>query len=255
VTCADCSLAKGVSFPVSSPPQAVLVNQGYQTMAGFTLERGLVHANTRVDQVDPDSPAYRAGLRHGDVITKVNGKDVRSTDDLDRYLGGLEGRPRGETWVTLEVFRPQTGEAGGGEDMEFTFRPRSLPLYPTQLYEAISMALVMLLLWAYEPFRRNPGQVGAVLMVCYGIHRFLNEILRDDPRPIGFERYGSLLLVAGGVALWVWLQWYKKPDEPVAPVGDAAKALGLAPAPERTEQARSTPSEAIRGAPPVTPGP
>jgi S1-C subfamily serine protease len=44
-------------------------------------DQGLV-----VFEVVPDSPAARAGLRHGDVITGVNGKDVDELNDLRQRL-------------------------------------------------------------------------------------------------------------------------------------------------------------------------
>jgi phosphatidylglycerol:prolipoprotein diacylglycerol transferase len=247
VTCADCQLAPGVGFPISSPPRDTLVSQGYQTTAGFTLENVHGFVTTRVGQVDPDSAADRAGLEPNDEIRKVNGREITSVRDLNAALGSLEGWPRGESLVTLEVSRPPKGEEGAEETKVITFRPRTLELYPTQLYEVISMVLVGLLLLAYEPFRRNPGQVAAVLMVCYGVHRWLNEILRDDPRPEGLERYGSVILIASGVALWALLQWAKAPAGPVTPVGDAAKKLGITPATPATD--------AIQGASPVRPGP
>ena len=50
-------------------------------------------------------------------------------------------------------------------------------------------------------------------MIGYGIHRSLNEILRDDPRPEGLESYGSVFLVAAGVLMWVWL-WRTSPAAP-----------------------------------------
>jgi len=90
--------------------------------------------------------------------------------------------------------------------------PFTVGLYPTQFYEMISMGLLMLVLLAYEPLRRNPGQVCALLMIGYGLHRSLNEILRDDPRPVGLEAYGSVLLIVSGVLLWLVLQL-----RPVAP--------------------------------------
>jgi prolipoprotein diacylglyceryltransferase len=219
VTCAECGMmAKGAHFPLSAPPRDSLVSQGHQTVAGFTLKRVGGFVTTEVEQVDPNSPAEAAGLKPGDYVIKLNDQEVNGFDDLNRYLGlgNVDGWPRGRSTLDLTVLR-------GGEQHEITYVPRTLPLYPTQLYEVISMALMFVLLYAYQGFRRNPGQVAAVLMVGYGIHRFLNEILRDDPRPVGFERYGSLILVAGGVLLWAWLQWYKKPDAPVEPVGDAAK--------------------------------
>ena len=64
-------------------------------------------------------------------------------------------------------------------------------------------------------FRHNPGQVCAVLMVGYGVHRYLNEILRGDPRPEGLESYGSMFLVVAGFSMWTWL-WRKPADAPIA---------------------------------------
>lgn len=255
VNCADCQLAWAVRFPMTAPPLAEaednLALRGDQTKAGFTLAKqkeekapwkGEV-VTTRVGQVDPDSAADAAGLRPGDQIKKVNGREIDGVSDLDAALGRLEGWKRGETVVTLEVSRkPKDG--GQEETEEITFRPRTLPLYATQLYEVISMFLLMLLLLAYEPFRRNPGQVAAVLMGCYGVHRYLNEILRDDPRPKGLESYVSVVLILGGLALWAALQWLKKPERPATPIGDAAKRLGVTP-----------PPEAVQGTTPVMPGP
>jgi S1-C subfamily serine protease len=39
--------------------------------------------------VEPDSPAQRAGLREGDVIIGLAGKDVGGIDDLHRILSDL----------------------------------------------------------------------------------------------------------------------------------------------------------------------
>ncbi len=63
---------------------------------------------------DPDSPAYRAGLRTFDVVTHVNGEPVRRFIDLDRML--LENR--GET-VPVTYLRPVPveGALGGLADM------------------------------------------------------------------------------------------------------------------------------------------
>ena len=48
------------------------------------------------------------------------------------------------------------------------------------------------------------GQVMALLMMCYAVHRTLNEVLRDDVRPVGFESYSSYILFAGGALLMIW---------------------------------------------------
>ncbi len=86
------------------------------------------------------------------------------------------------------------------------FAPQTLGLHPTQLYEVVSMSLLFLVLTAYYPLRHREGQVIALLMVGYGIHRYLNELLRDDPRPKGFESYTSIFLIVAGILMWAYLQ-------------------------------------------------
>jgi phosphatidylglycerol---prolipoprotein diacylglyceryl transferase len=222
VACADCAVYPTVHFPLSAPARVALVRAGDQTAAGFTLSEPQPAEGARVDQVVPHSPAWAAGLRSGDVIVQVDGMGVeelaaylKRTDDeypikgrtfselFSVYLGQLGYWPRGKTNLSLSVVHE--GETGPTALPPYT--PRTLGLYPTQLYESVSMVLLLLVLLAYEPFRHRDGQVMAVLMMGYAVHRFLNEILRDDPRPVGFERYTSVFLFAAGLILWVWLQW------------------------------------------------
>ncbi|MDR0570085.1 MAG: trypsin-like peptidase domain-containing protein [Clostridiales Family XIII bacterium] len=54
-----------------------------------------------VDSVTPGSPAERAGLRRNDVITELNGKEVRSSTDLIKQLLGYKSGDE----VTLTVVR------------------------------------------------------------------------------------------------------------------------------------------------------
>jgi prolipoprotein diacylglyceryltransferase len=213
VACADCPVY-AVHFPLSAPARESLVHQGYQTVAGFTYAgpQPPDAEGVKVGQVDPASDAHAAGLRAGDTITEVEGRSVTSPADLNNYLGSLHDWPRGQTTVELG-WRSEEG----GESVTRTLRPRTLGLYPTQLYEVVSMFLLFLVLMAYYPLRHHDGQVMAVLMVGYGIHRYLNEILRDDPRPKGFEQYTSVLLVVLGVVLWLWL-WRRPVQSAAAPV-------------------------------------
>jgi Do/DeqQ family serine protease len=46
-----------------------------------------------VASVDPSSAAGRAGIREGDVIRQVDGRSVKSSDDLQQALGGRSDRP------------------------------------------------------------------------------------------------------------------------------------------------------------------
>jgi S1-C subfamily serine protease len=52
-----------------------------------------------IAQVDQDSPAWRSGLRQGDVVLAVNRNSVGSVDELSRALGEA-GRA-----VALDILR------------------------------------------------------------------------------------------------------------------------------------------------------
>jgi phosphatidylglycerol:prolipoprotein diacylglycerol transferase len=203
VCTADHAAVTPVTFPLSAPARDILVDAGLQTVAGFSVvpEPTGARDGVLVQAVDPASPAYDMGLRPDAVITGVNGQEVHNRGDLDKMLGSLANWKRGESRLDL-TFTPEAAEA---EPETITIYPRTLGLYPTQVYETVSMILLMMLLLAYYPFRRVPGQVGALLMLGYGVHRYLNEILRDDPRPEGLESYGSVFLVAAGVLMWIVL--------------------------------------------------
>ena len=68
--------------------------------------------------------------------------------------------PRGRGQLELVVQR-------GAEQVSFTFTPRTVPFFPTQLYETVSMLLLMLVLLAFQPFRSRDGEVMVVLMLGY----------------------------------------------------------------------------------------
>jgi phosphatidylglycerol:prolipoprotein diacylglycerol transferase len=214
-----------VSFPLSAPPRYEMVNKGYQTAAGFTLAADKTDAI--VAQVEPRSSADRAGLKAGDVILQADGAPLSGeqsrfpglspVDNLDQYMGNFGSWPRGKNDLTLVV------RGSDGATRTMTLWPWTLRLHPTQLYEVVSMFLLFLLLTAYYPFRRHDGQVIALLMICYAVHRYLNEMLRADERPVGFESWTSVVLFVAGVGLWIWLwtrpaQYRPQTREIVAPL-------------------------------------
>jgi phosphatidylglycerol:prolipoprotein diacylglycerol transferase len=203
VACPDSRLQ--VHFPLSSMSRFALVKDGYQTSAGFTMSDTAADERT-VGVVAPDSQAAASGLRSGDVIVKIRDfsspgdeRAITSYRDLENDLG-----PR---WIRGKNDLALTVQRGKEEKALPAFRPQTLGLHPTQLYESFSMLLVFFLLLAYLPLRRQPGEAMALFMFCYGLQRFLVEMLRDDPRPIGFERYTSVLLMIAGPLLFLGVRF------------------------------------------------
>ncbi|MFO0799171.1 MAG: prolipoprotein diacylglyceryl transferase family protein [Gemmataceae bacterium] len=134
--------------------------------------------------------------------------------------------PRGRHDLTLTVRR-------GTETVELApFVPRSVGLYPTQLYETVSMILLIGFLLAYYPFRRHDGQLMVLLMVCYAVHRFVNESLRVEPTyalGLTLSQWVSVGIFTAAVGMEAYL-WRTKPSRwkpeplppPVAPPAPAA---------------------------------
>jgi phosphatidylglycerol:prolipoprotein diacylglycerol transferase len=205
VACPECP---ALSFPLSAPARYQLVESGYQTTAGFTLKENAGGAPT-VDQVEPGSHAEKAGLQPGDRIVNVNGQAVISEGTLATYLG--KQWPRGINDLELSVLRGEPGRPGVTHMIALpAFRPWTIGLHPTQVYESISMLLLLGLMLAYWPFRRRDGELMVMFMLGYAVHRFLDEVLRDDPRGglfagMTISENGSILLFVLGVAVLVWL--------------------------------------------------
>jgi phosphatidylglycerol---prolipoprotein diacylglyceryl transferase len=120
----------------------------------------------------------------------------------DRFVSLIRNWPRGESKLSLVVER-----AGKTEAVSFT--PRTMAFFPTQIYETVSMVLLTLLLVAYQPFRRHPGQLIVVLMLCYAMHRFLNEAIRIEPTyslGLTLSQWISVGIFAAGLLIEVYLR-------------------------------------------------
>jgi phosphatidylglycerol:prolipoprotein diacylglycerol transferase len=61
--------------------------------------------------------------------------------------------------------------------------PRSLPVHPTQLYEAVMAFALALVLHMNFGKRRRAGDVFSLMLVGYGIIRFAVEFFRADNAP------------------------------------------------------------------------
>jgi phosphatidylglycerol:prolipoprotein diacylglycerol transferase len=232
VACPECAVWPVVHFPVSAPPSEDLIRKGVETAAGFTIVPAEQQpaSGVKVGVVALDSPAWRSGLRAGDVIVEVNGQpltepgEIGRRDDVEKLSQYLRNPANWQGRHDLALTVKREGKDAAVNIAPFV--PRTVGLYPAQLYESVSMILLILFLLAYEPFRRSDGQVMALLLLAYGIHRFLNEMLRADPRPEGFERYTSLALAGVGLAMWLALQLRSRRAAPApkAPVAATASA-------------------------------
>lgn len=85
----------------------------------------------------------------------------------------------------------------------------SLPVHPTQLYEAGAMFAVFALLWfGLRTRRKFEGQVIAWLLIFYGLVRFTIEFWRADQRGgvamFSTSQWISFPLVGLGVFLLIW---------------------------------------------------
>jgi phosphatidylglycerol:prolipoprotein diacylglycerol transferase len=187
-----------VHFPLSAPPRSVLVNQGYQTAAGFTLTDDPDADPRAVAAVEPDSPAAQAGLRAGDMIVQADDQPIQTGQDLNNYF--TRDWPRGKNDLSLVVER-----AGQRIDLQ-SIVPLTIGLHPSQLYESLGCLLIFFLLLAYAPLERRNGELMVLLMVVYPIQRFLLERIRDDNPPIAFgmtfsQNLSILILIAGFVLM------------------------------------------------------
>lgn len=135
------------------------------------------------------------------VRQKYSGVTFVTTDLLSELVSDW---PRGQHKIQLAVQRE-------GEEKELSFEPVSVPLYPTQLYETVSMALLILLLVSFHPFRRHDGQVMVLLMVGYALHRFINESIRIEPTigmGLTLSQWGSVVIFLTAIAIETYLWWH-----------------------------------------------
>lgn len=144
----------------------------------------------RVEAVAPGPPAEAlpAGVGAGPLGTGTGEgvlRPVASEPVLDHLRRG---------WLRHEPHVPQ----------------RSLPVHPTQVYEAFGELLLAGLLTVYFPLRRRAGQVAALYFLLYMPTRFVLEFTRSEPK----ELFGGTLSVHQGISLtllmaaalvWVWL--------------------------------------------------
>lgn len=215
-----------VTTPANTTTQLPQV-WGLQTTTGFTYAHDFSDPKAiriKVDRLEPGSDAARA-LTKGDAILSVNGIEVGSSAEaLDPARW-----PRWKKTLDLEVEQ-------NGVKKQVSITPKTVSVFPTQLYEVVSMGLLTVLLLAYQPFRRHDGQLIVLLMLGYGVHRWFNEAIRIEPTyalGMTLSQWISLAIIAGGVVLELYLRktQVRLPKGPV-PLGHGAPPLPPPPPPK-----------------------
>ncbi|MSQ96692.1 MAG: hypothetical protein EXR98_19360 [Gemmataceae bacterium] len=184
-----CEACPAIHFPLPAGAWGEMVLRGHQSPFGFVMKGDTLE----VLAVEPKSAADGI-VEPGDVIVDIDGKEVRSQLDIWPTGGDLK----------LTVIR------GGVETTLSPFTPTSIGVTPTQIFETISMCLLLFFLVSYYPYKRHDGELLVLFMFCYGVHRFLNEMLRTDTKPVLFDLTLSqtislgVLTIAAVLAVVVW---------------------------------------------------
>lgn len=154
----------------------------------------------RTIKIHVDKPEnFQVAYNVASGLAATAGRTVIRTD---RFGDLLNNWPRGRNSVQFVVERD-------GQEVELpAFTPRGIGLHPTQVYEIISMVLVLILCLSFYPYRRHDGQVWVLFMAVYAAHRFLNEILRTEPVEFGRMTLSQgisvgVLLVALGMEIYL----------------------------------------------------
>ncbi len=169
------TVEQAITVRISQGSPAVVGQTGY---LGVSLERD-AEGRLVAAEVEADSPAARAGLRHGDVVVRLAGREVRGPDAVREML---QGRSPGEE-VKLALVR-------GGKSLEVTAtlgstsRPmkmgRQRPLLGIQLEEPKEGEGVLVTeVVPGSPAARANLRAGAVILKFDGISLTGPAKLRD----------------------------------------------------------------------------
>jgi phosphatidylglycerol:prolipoprotein diacylglycerol transferase len=106
-------------------------------------------------------------------------------------------------------------------DQGRSFQP-SNPVHPTQLYEAAAaVGLFFIVSWIYKKKRKAQGEVFLIMLMLYGVWRFIVEFVRGDERPrwIGELSYSQVVSLAVFAVAGVWLFLLRNRPQPEAAPG------------------------------------
>lgn len=96
------------------------------------------------------------------------------------------------------------------------FAPEGIPLYPTQLIEAVGELVIFAFLAVLSRFKKFNGQIIATYMIVYAIFRLMIEFIRGDvergfviDQVLSTSQFIAIILLALGIAFYIKL-WPRK---------------------------------------------
>ncbi len=203
---------------------------------------------------DVVAPTLASGLLFTRIGCYLYGCDfgARLTPEAPAWLRGLGTFPH---WATTDAAgfacaAPPTGSPAFNHHVVAydlaADATSSFPVHPTQLYESLAglaLFVVTLLVWRRRSFR---GQPLLVLVMGYGVWRFLIEHVRDDPERGalgGFSTSQLISLALIPIAGFAYFTLYRRAQElgfpPVPTLArPAAPAAAHEASPERPAKAR-----------------
>ncbi len=205
--------AIGVQFPAGSPPYVRQMYTGELFGARFVEAEadGESRYPIQVRSVVNGSLAEKSGLRSGDNIA------VQFPDSQILRAAIIQ-----ELDVNCEAVILKQGEAAPIVISQQQLPEKSLPTHPTQIYSSINAAALCLVLWFYFPYRRNEGEVFALMLILYSVGRFLLETIRRDElgmwgTQFTISQWVSLFAIILGTGLFIGFRFFGKPPSNLVP--------------------------------------
>lgn len=163
------------------------------------LIQGSSAARLAVSKVDPGTPAAKAGLQPGDVITKIGGQPAVDGSAYTLTLQNFEGKTlpvtveRNAQTLTLQLAVPTAADAGSAPDTGMTVR-QDLIYQSLPWYEIVPQGV-------HETWSTLTGMIQGLRMLIHGG----SQALHDVAGPIGMGQLTSEVLQASAAPTWVTL--------------------------------------------------
>ncbi len=174
----------------------------------FLIPQSTIEGFVQVADVAPNSPAERAGIQPKDTILKVNGRDIKGTQELSYIIRLSLGSPvtmliqRGERQLTAQAvprWKPPPGEGSMGIQMKLIGAYPATRSYP--IWEAVPLSVQrtweILVMTKNEITRWIIGVASPQLAGPIGIYQITGEVAKAGVIPL--MDFAALLSINLGI--------------------------------------------------------